>query len=119
MATAPGTVAFLLEQMEPAGTVSARRMFGEYALYLDGKVVGLVIADRLFVKPTPGALALAAGMAAGPVALERPVPQITPYLPVEDVDDAGALVALIRAAWADLPVPPPKKPRNRRTPQKE
>ncbi|WP_126974842.1 TfoX/Sxy family protein [Frigidibacter oleivorans] len=114
MATAPGTVAFLLEQMEPAGVVSARRMFGEYAIYLEGKVVGLVIGDRLFVKPTPGALALA-----GDVALERPVPQITPYLPVEDVDDAGALVALIRAAWADLPVPPPKKPRKTGTPRKE
>ena len=33
---------------------AARKMFGEYALYLDGKVVALVCDDQLFLKPTPG-----------------------------------------------------------------
>ena len=52
MASQPGTVDFILEQASGAGAVSARKMFGEYTLYCDGKVVALVCDDMLFVKPT-------------------------------------------------------------------
>ncbi len=50
MGTRQGTVDFLLRQM--AGAVSARKMFGEYALYCEGKLVALVCDDQLFLKPT-------------------------------------------------------------------
>ncbi len=41
--------------MAGAGEARARKMFGEYALYVDGKVVALVCDDHLFVKLTePG-----------------------------------------------------------------
>ena len=52
MASSQRTVAFLVEQMAAAGAVSATPMFGEYAVYGDGKVVALICDDRLFVKPT-------------------------------------------------------------------
>lgn len=39
---------------------SAKKMFGEYAVYLDGKVVALVCDDRLFVKVHPTTAELAA-----------------------------------------------------------
>ncbi len=52
MASSQGTVDFIVEQMASAGTVSARKMFGEYGIYCDGKMVALVCDDRLFVKPT-------------------------------------------------------------------
>lgn len=52
MSTAQETIDFLLDQIESAGTVSARKMFGEYAVYCDGKVVALVCDDLLFVKIT-------------------------------------------------------------------
>jgi TfoX/Sxy family transcriptional regulator of competence genes len=35
-----------------------RAMFGEYALYADGKVVGLVCNDQLYVKILPESLEL-------------------------------------------------------------
>ncbi|MFP3631728.1 TfoX/Sxy family protein, partial [Burkholderia sp. SIMBA_045] len=53
MASHQGTVDFIVEQSALAGTVSARKMFGEYGIYCDGKMVALVCDDRLFVKPTP------------------------------------------------------------------
>lgn len=40
MATRADTVAHLLDTLRPL-PLSARKMFGEYALYLDGKVVAL------------------------------------------------------------------------------
>ncbi len=55
MATRQETIDFLLDQIAGAGNVRARKMFGEYALYLDEKVVALVCGDQLFVKITnPG-----------------------------------------------------------------
>lgn len=32
--------------------LTSRKMFGEYALYLDGKVVALAFDNQLYVKPT-------------------------------------------------------------------
>ncbi|GJD51723.1 hypothetical protein OPKNFCMD_4478 [Methylobacterium crusticola] len=52
MASQQSTVDFILEQAGAAGALSARRMFGEYALYCDGKTVALVCDDQLFLKLT-------------------------------------------------------------------
>ncbi|MFA6520854.1 MAG: TfoX/Sxy family protein [Candidatus Gracilibacteria bacterium] len=53
MSTKQSTVDFILDQLSSAGKVSARKMFGEYCLYCDRKVVGLICKDTLFVKITP------------------------------------------------------------------
>ncbi len=37
--------------MGAAGAVSARKMFGEYAIYREGKLIVLVCDDGLFPKP--------------------------------------------------------------------
>ena len=52
MASDQRNVDFILEQIAKAGTVSARKMFGEYGIYCDGKMAALVCDDQLFVKPT-------------------------------------------------------------------
>jgi DNA transformation protein len=40
MPTRNETVAYIIEQAGVVADVTARKMFGEYALYADGKVVG-------------------------------------------------------------------------------
>ena len=52
MATKQSTVDYILDQLASVGNVSARKMFGEYALYCDSKVVGLVCDDTLYIKIT-------------------------------------------------------------------
>jgi len=52
MASRQSTVDFILDQIAEAGSVSAQKMFGEYALYCNNKVVALICDDQLFVKPT-------------------------------------------------------------------
>ena len=55
MPTKQSTVDYILDQLVSVGETSARKMFGEYALYCDGKVVGLVCDDTLYIKITePG-----------------------------------------------------------------
>ena len=45
-------VKFIAEQMEDAGIIRYRKMFGEYALYCNEKVVALICDNKLFVKQT-------------------------------------------------------------------
>jgi DNA transformation protein len=46
------TVDYIVEQSAGAGTMTAKKMFGEYGLYCDGKIVALICDDQLFIKPT-------------------------------------------------------------------
>ena len=50
--TSQETVDYIVEQILNAGDVRFRKMFGEYAIYCDEKVVALVCRDELFVKAT-------------------------------------------------------------------
>ena len=50
MATQKETIEFILEKLGNDRQFTVRAMFGEYALYADKKVVGLVCDDQLYVK---------------------------------------------------------------------
>lgn len=110
MATQRRTIDHLLEQAAGAGAVSVRPMFGEYGVYLDGRLVALVCDDRLYLKPTAGGRALA-----GPVPEEPPYPGAKPQLLIEADrwDDADWLAELLSVTAAELPAPRPKKPKAR------
>lgn len=109
MATSRGTVDFILDQASGAGEVSARPMFGEYGFYHDGKLIGLICDDTLFVKPTIGACAqFPEAERASPYPGAKAQLVATPLL-----DEPDRLAAVIRAAWADLPLPKPRKTKGR------
>lgn len=106
MATSKSTIEYLLEQLAQAGKVSSRKMFGEYAIYCDGKVVALVCDDKLFVKPTTIGKKII-----GKVTQASPFPgaKLWYLIPGEQWDDADWLSSLIRASATELPFPKPKK----------
>jgi TfoX/Sxy family transcriptional regulator of competence genes len=90
----------------PGATV--RKMFGEYALYLDGRVVALICDDTLFLKDLPEARALLPDAETG-----APYPGAKPHLIADRwLDEPDVLAAAARALAAVLPPPKPKrKPR--------
>ena len=47
----PDLVRYIVEQASQAGDVTAKKMFGDYCLYCDGKVVGLICDNYLYLKP--------------------------------------------------------------------
>ena len=100
---------FLADQMAGAGEISYRKMFGEYAVYRDGKVVALVCDNQLFVKPTP------AGRAFIGAPVEAPAyPGAKNSFLIEDAfEDRDWISELIRITARDLPAPKPKKPKRR------
>ncbi|KVN78135.1 competence protein TfoX [Burkholderia ubonensis] len=106
MASSQSTVDFIVEQMAAAGAVSARKMFGEYGIYCDGKMVALVCDDRLFVKPTPDGKAFLGECEEGP-----PYPGAKPCFVIsgERWDEREWLARLIRITAAQLPPPKPRK----------
>ncbi len=109
MATSPATIDAVLDQVRQAGTVTTLRMFGEYCLYLDGKPVGLICQDRLYVKPTDAGQTLVPTVATG-----SPFPGCRPYLLIpEDWLDGWThretLCELLRVTSDALPAPKPKR----------
>ena len=52
MATQASTIEYLLDQLVSVSHVRTRKMFGEYALYCNDKVVALICDNELFVKIT-------------------------------------------------------------------
>jgi TfoX/Sxy family transcriptional regulator of competence genes len=80
MATQPETIEFLLNKLHSPERFSTKRMFGEYALYADGKVVGFVCDDLLYVKILPASVELENVCEKGP-----PYPGAKLYYIVEEV----------------------------------
>ena len=110
MNSRPETITALLDALAGAGPITAKAMFGDYAVYLDGRVVALICDDRLFVKPTPGALALMPG-----AAMAAPYSGAKPHILAEDaLDDPDPVARALRAVLADLPPPKPSRPKVRK-----
>ena len=107
MASEQATVDYICGQMAGAGRISARRMFGEYGVYCDGIIVGLVCDNQLFLKPVPAVLALMPDATLTP-AYPGGKPQVLVDAGLEDTD---RLAAAVRAVAAAAPPPKPEKPK--------
>ena len=104
-------VEFVVDQIENAGVIAYRKMFGEYALYCDGKVVALVCDDKLFLKPTKAGKTFINDVIEAP-----PYPGAKLYFLIEDkIEDREWISSLIRLTAKELPEPKQKslKKKNR------
>lgn len=104
MASSPDLVQYIVDQCGGAGEMVARKMFGDYGLYCDGKIVGLICDDCLYIKPTDAVRALLRSEE-----LRPPYDGAKDYFLITDVDDSDYLSALVKATCNALPYPKPKK----------
>jgi TfoX/Sxy family transcriptional regulator of competence genes len=103
-------VTFVCEQLHGAGEISSKRMFGEAAIYLNGKVVGLVCDNQLFLKATePGRAKIGSPVEA------PPFPGANNWFLMTDLDDPEFLADLVRATAEALPAPKIKAKKTRRS----
>ncbi len=79
MSTQPETIDFILEKLGNNDRFTTRKMFGEYALYADDKVVALICDDQLYVKIMPQSAFLA-----DICEQDAPYPGARPYYLVEE-----------------------------------
>lgn len=112
MASEQGVVDFIVDQIDGAGNVSARKMFGEYGVYCDGKIIGLICDDQFFVKPTePGRAFVDDVTEASPYPGAKPSMLIS----AERWDDRTWMAELVRITTQALPAPKKKKkPRSKK-----
>ena len=107
MATEPSFIDYIAEQVGLGNRLTSKKMFGEYAVYLDGKVVAFACDNSLFVKPSDAAARLAPDLPQRP-----PYPGAKLYPVVDELlDDGDALRQLVIETAALMPAPKAAKPR--------
>lgn len=101
MASDASFVQYVVDQVNGAGAITTRFMFGEYALYCNEKVVGLICDNKLFVKPTDG------GRAYIGTPVEAPAyTGAKPSFLIEDkLEDRAWLTELIRITEREVALP--------------
>jgi TfoX/Sxy family transcriptional regulator of competence genes len=105
MASDKEFVEFVLDQIEHAGEISARKMFGEYGIYSDGKLFALVCDNKLFIKPTETGREFIRNVVEAP-----PYPGAkSSFLIEEQIEDREWLSELVRITLKELPEPKPQK----------
>lgn len=105
MASNQSFVDFVLEQIKNAGGITAKKMFGEYGIYADDKLFGLICDNKLFIKPTNSGRDFI-----GNVVEEPPYEGAKPSFLIDDkIEDSEWLSQLVRISVKELPAPKPKK----------
>ena len=105
MASNADFVQYVADQCSGAGEITTKKMFGEYGIYCDGRIFGLICDDCFFVKETePGRALLRT------IELRQPYEGAKNYFFIPDVDDKDYIAALVRATCNALPAPKPKRP---------
>lgn len=101
MANDPDFIQYVCDQIDDAGEVSYRHMFGGTTLYSNGKVVALICDNQLFVKPTE------AGRRFIGEVTEAPAYEGSKnfFLVGDEIDDAEWLSELVRRTERALPGP--------------
>ena len=105
MASDQNFLDFVLEQIKDAGEITAKKMFGEYGIYSDGKLFGLICDNKLFIKPTNSGREFI-----GNVIEASPYEGAKPSFLINDkIEDRVWLSELIRISVKELPSPKRKK----------
>ena len=105
MATDKSFAEFIVDQIENAGQITYRMMFGEYTLYCEGKVVALLADNHLFIKPTEAGRAFIGNVVEAPA---YPGAKMS-FLIDDRIEDREWISELIRITYKELPEPKPKK----------
>ena len=105
MASDQNFVDFVIEQINNAGEITAKKMFGEYGIYADGKIFGLICDNKLFIKPTNSGREFI-GNVLEAAAFDGAKPS---FLIEEEIENSDWLSELVRISVNELPSPKPKK----------
>lgn len=110
MASDQKFVDFIIDQIQGAGTINSKKMFGEYGLYADQKIFALVCDNKLFIKPTEAGKQFIGNVVEAP-----PYPGAKPsFLIEEQLEDREWITELVRITAAALPEPKPKKAKSKK-----
>lgn len=105
MASDQNFVNFVVEQIKNAGEITAKKMFGEYGIYADGKLFGLVCDNKLFIKPTISGREFIGNVVEAPPYEGAKVS----FLIEDKIEDSEWISELVRISLNELPASKVKK----------
>ena len=105
MATDQSFVDFVVGQIQSAGEITAKKMFGEYGIYSNGKIFGVICDNTLFIKPTTSGRKFIGNV------VEKPAyPGAKPSLLIDEkLEDIEWLSELVRISVKELSESKPKR----------
>lgn len=112
MATTQETIDYILDQMSGGEQVSARKMFGEYALYANGRVIALVCDNTLFMKITELGKEFVGTEYKEGIAYPGAKPSM--QISEDALEHREWLSELVRITAENVPLPKPKKPKKKK-----
>ena len=104
MSCSPDFVQYIVDQNSGAGEITVRKMMGDYCIYCNGVVVGLICDNNLYIKPTESVRALLRE-----VVLRTPYDGAKEHFVITDVDDKDYLAEIVKTTAANLSTQKNKK----------
>ena len=104
MASSLDYVEYVCEQIGGAGEITYKKMFGEYGIYCNGKVVGVICDNQFFVKKTDAGASIYPDCEEG-----APYTGAKAHFVIDSVDDRNLMAKFISATYEELPMVKPKK----------
>ena len=95
---------YVCDQISGAGSITYKKMFGEYGIYCNEKIIGLICDNQFFVKKTIIGETLLTSAIDAP-----PYPNAKPHFVIDFLEDRDFLSNFIEKTCEELPMPKPKK----------
>lgn len=108
MASSKEFVEYVCDQISEAGNIRYRMMMGDYCIYCNEKVIGLVCDNTFYLKITKGTEKLLSNCDKAP-AYEGAKPS---YI-IENLEDREFLTRIVTLTCENLPQPKPKKKKDK------
>ena len=90
-------VQFIVDQCSGAGEIAVKKMMGDYCIYCNGILFGLICDNNLYIKMTDAGEAVL-----DEVVLRPPYPSARDHFYITNVDDRDYLEDIIRATLPEL-----------------
>ena len=97
MASNTDFVQYIIDQCSGAGEIAVKKMMGDYCIYCDGILFGLICDNNLYIKMTE-----AGEVVLDEVVLRPPYPSARDHFYIPNVDDRDYLADIIRATLPEL-----------------
>ncbi len=104
MACSKDFVEYIEDQCSGAGEIVTKKMFGDYGIYCNGIIFGLICDDHFYIKPTK-----AGKLLLRKEELRAPYEGAKEYFYITDIDDRDYLSELVRVTFKELPEVKKKK----------
>lgn len=104
MASSLEFVEYVAGQLQDAGTITYKKMFGEYGFYCDGKFFGMVCNDQFLVKKTEAGKSVFPDLEEAP-----PYEGAKLHFVIDELENREALAAFVNNTCSELPMQKTKK----------